>query len=165
MSWVQWRCSRRNRRASRPGAAPRQETMSRGAHEDGKTRKLFDFGWKKHHNIPTNTPTAAESSKPMSEHPVVVPIIVLYACICGEVVEADARIKDSDTAMQCGYDRCETSWVCYRHFSSVSCVLLTNLRLGTVSFSVLQLQLPSEEMAVRNPWTHPKTCTYGLKCH
>ena len=43
----------------------------------------------------------------------------MYACICGEAVESDARTKDSVTAMQCGYNGCETSWVCQQHCPSV----------------------------------------------
>ena len=50
----------------------------------------------------------------------------MYACICGEIVENDARIRDSETAMQCGYDGCETSWVRYQCLCLVSFSLLTN---------------------------------------
>jgi len=45
--------------------------------EKKKTRKLFDFGWKKRDEIPTNTPSAAESSSSKSRLPEPVPVVVL----------------------------------------------------------------------------------------
>ena len=36
----------------------------------------------------------------------------IYGCNCGETVESDAQIQGSETAMRCGFNGCETPWVC-----------------------------------------------------
>ena len=35
----------------------------------------------------------------------------MYACICGDIVESEAKVQGSNTAMRRGFNECETSWV------------------------------------------------------
>ena len=35
----------------------------------------------------------------------------LFVCICGSRVEDQERVIGSNTALRCGYEGCETSWV------------------------------------------------------
>ena len=35
----------------------------------------------------------------------------LFVCICGSRVEDQERVIGSNTALRCGYEVCETSWV------------------------------------------------------
>ena len=35
----------------------------------------------------------------------------MYACIFGDIVESQARVEGSNTAMRCGFKGCGTSWV------------------------------------------------------
>ena len=35
----------------------------------------------------------------------------MFVCICGSQVEEQERVLGSKTALRCGYDGCETSWV------------------------------------------------------
>src|ERR1700677_2806746 len=48
----------------------------------------------------------------------------IYACICGSVVADDQRVMGSNTALRCGFDGCETSWVCLPTFYFGSFLIL-----------------------------------------
>jgi hypothetical protein len=48
----------------------------------------------------------------------------IYACICGSVVADDQRVMGSNTALRCGFDGCETSWVCLPTFYVGSFLIL-----------------------------------------
>jgi len=37
-------------------------------------------------------------------------MVDIYACICGKVVEDEARVIGSDTALRCAFEGCETLW-------------------------------------------------------
>jgi len=39
----------------------------------------------------------------------------IYACICGNVVEKEARVTGSDMALRCAFEGCETLWVRFSH--------------------------------------------------
>ncbi len=42
----------------------------------------------------------------------------MFVCICGLRVEDQEQVVGSKTALRCGYEGCETSWVCTIFFSA-----------------------------------------------
>jgi len=88
-------------------------------------------------------------------------MVNIYACICGSVVANDARVTGLNTALCCGFNSCKTLWVCCYILQILSEAYLFWFPT-TVSLGMPQFWACTKGLALWEPCTHMKTCTYGL---
>ena len=67
----------------------------------------------------------------------------MFVCICGSRVKERERVLGSKTALRCGHDGCETSWV------SITFLRISTDDVLTVSLGLLQLRLCPKKLALR----------------
>ena len=70
----------------------------------------------------------------------------MFVCICGLRVEDQERVVGSKTALRCGYEGCETSWVCTIFFLPFH--RCNTHVVAPVSYGLLQFHMCTEKLAL-----------------
>jgi hypothetical protein len=70
----------------------------------------------------------------------------MFVCICGLRVEDQEQVVGSKTALRCGYEDCETSWVCTKFFLPFH--RSNTYVVAPVSYGLLQFHICTEKLAL-----------------